>query len=384
MGSGIACWLATRGHPVLLLDVDQASLARARQRIDSSLEESRRRGFIDTARMRHALDRITLSLTDAPLRCADLVIEAAVEDAGVKRRLFADLERRARPDALIATNTSAIPIGGLSQDPRVVGLHFFNPVHAMPLVEVVRPQLASDESIATAVGFVQEIGKTPLVVADRPGFLVNRVLLPYLLDAARLVEAGVGIRLIDDAMRDFGMPMGPLRVLDEVGLDVALHVARTLEAAFPRQSAIPAYLDEWVKSGRLGRKSGRGFHDYAGRREKPAVTGSDYGDAEEVSRRLSLLLTNEAARCLDDGIVRSADEVDLGVVLGTGYAPFRGGPLRHADAVGPGLVLGQLHHLENDHGSLFTPAACLQSLAEAGATFFAKEADHEPANACEI
>jgi 3-hydroxyacyl-CoA dehydrogenase/enoyl-CoA hydratase/3-hydroxybutyryl-CoA epimerase len=384
MGSGITCWLATRGHPVLLLDIDHAALARARQRIESSLAESRQRGLIDSARVRHALDRVTLALNDVPLRRADLVIEAAVEDAEIKRQLFADLERRARTDALIATNTSAIPVGSLSDDPRVVGLHFFNPVHAMPLVEIVRPRHASGESIATAVRFVQEIGKIPLVVADSPGFLVNRVLMPYLLDAARLVQDGVGARLIDDAMRDFGMPMGPLRVLDEVGLDVALHVARTLEAAFPRQAAVPSYLDEWVKSGRLGRKSGRGFHAYNGRREHPAVAGSDLGDVEEVSRRLSLLLTNEAARCLDDGVVKSASEVDFGIVLGTGYAPFRGGPLRHADACGPGLVFGQLHHLENDHGSLFTPASSIQTLAENGGTFFAKEDDHEPANACEI
>jgi 3-hydroxyacyl-CoA dehydrogenase/enoyl-CoA hydratase/3-hydroxybutyryl-CoA epimerase len=384
MGSGIATWLSTRGHPILLLDVDHGALARARQRIESSLSEARRRGLLDRTAAARAMDRITLALNDVPLRPADLIIEAAIEDSVVKRRLFADLEQRARPDALIATNTSAIPVGSLSESPRVVGLHFFNPVHAMPLVEVVRPRRAASESVSNAVRFVQDIGKLPLVVADTPGFLVNRVLMPYLLEAARLVQDGVGARLIDDAMRDFGMPMGPLRLLDEVGLDVALHVARTLETAFPRRAAVPGYLDDWVRSGRLGRKSGRGFYEYHGRRESPAVAGSDLGDIDEVARRLALLLTNEAARCLDDRVVNTAGEVDFGVVLGTGYAPFRGGPLRHADACGLRLVLGQLHHLENDHGSLFSPAASLQSLAESGRTFYPKEDDHELSHACEI
>jgi 3-hydroxyacyl-CoA dehydrogenase/enoyl-CoA hydratase/3-hydroxybutyryl-CoA epimerase len=384
MGTGIAYWLSTRGFPVLLVDVNDEALARAAKRLHASYDEGRRRRLLTENEAQRGLDRVTLALNTVPLNNADLIIEAAIEDADTKRRLFADIVSRVRPDAVLATNTSAIPLESLLDDPRLVGLHFFNPVHAMPLVEVVRPAAASDNSIATAVHFVQAIGKLPIIVKDSPGFLVNRILMPYLLDAARLVREGGGARLIDEAMLDYGMPMGPLRLLDEVGLDVALHVARTLSQAFPLQAAVPSYLDDWVKAGRLGRKSGHGFYHYNGGRPRPAISGSYLGDIDEVTRRLSLLLTNEAARCLDEEIVATAGDVDLGMVLGTGYAPFRGGPLRHADESGLALVVGQLHHLEHDHGPLFTPARGLIERAESGRVFFPKEEDHEISNACEI
>jgi 3-hydroxyacyl-CoA dehydrogenase/enoyl-CoA hydratase/3-hydroxybutyryl-CoA epimerase len=384
MGTGIAYWLSTRGFPVLLADVNDDALAKAAKRLHAAYDEARRRRLLTDNQVQRGLDRVTLAVNTVPLRSADLIIEAAVEDADVKRRLFADIVDRARPDAVLATNTSAIPIGSLLDEPRIVGLHFFNPVHAMPLVEVVRPAKASDDAIATAVQFVQAIGKLPVVVKDSPGFLVNRILMPYLLDAARLVREGGGARLIDHAMLDYGMPMGPLRLLDEVGLDVALHVAKTLSATFPMQATVPSYLDDWVKAGRLGRKSGEGFYRYNGGGPTPAVAGSYLGDIEDVTRRLSLLLTNEAVRCLDEEIVATPGDVDLGMVLGTGYAPFRGGPLRHADESGLALVVGQLHHLEHDHGPLFTPARGLVERAENGKAFYPKEEDHENSNACEI
>src|SRR5690606_17574000 len=204
--------------------------------------------------------------TPVPLGLCDLVIEAAVERMDVKQSIFADLCTRVRPDTLLATNTSALPIRELiphvTNPGRLLGLHFFNPVHRMPLVEVVRTDTTSDETLATAIAFVRSLRKTPIVVKDAPGFLVNRILVPYLVEAARLFENGGDPRTIDDAMLDFGMPMGPLRLLDEVGLDVAMHVADTLAAAFPGRMKIPTVVAKLVEHGQLGRKSGSGFYRY--------------------------------------------------------------------------------------------------------------------------
>lgn len=378
MGSGIAYWLASRGLPVLLTDVDDKALAAASQRIKNSFAHAARRGIVTRCAARVGEDRITLARGPVPLRGADLVIEAATENRQLKKRIFEDLVRRCREDALLATNTSAIPVGSLLADPRLIGLHFFNPVHAMPLVEVVRPQGAAAASVATAVRFVQAIGKVPVVVADSPGFLVNRILMPYLLEAARLADDGTPVRVIDEAMRHFGMPMGPLRLLDEVGLDVAADVAATLREAFPHMPEAPAFITEWVRTGRLGRKSGLGFYRHGPKGETPAFErkepalapgGTRIGEPDEVARRLSLLLTNEAARCLEEGVAESAEAIDLAMVLGTGYAPFRGGPLRHADETGLRLISGQLHHLEHESGPVFRPAALLVSRSETGEFF---------------
>ncbi len=371
MGCGIAYWLIQRGLRVLLLDVNDQALGQARVRIAEAFRSALKRHRITSLQARHAADRLTLAKTGVPLDRADLIIEAATEDPALKRRIFADLVARARPDALIATNTSAIPLQTITDDPRVVGLHFFNPVHAMPLVEVVAPTAASPAAVERAAAFVRAIGKTPLVVQDRPGFLVNRILVPYLPEAAKLAHEGFNPHLIDEAMLDFGMPMGPLRLIDEVGLDVALHVGKTLAEAFPDRIEVPAFLETWVREGRLGRKTGRGFYFYDNGR--PVISHKGSGDREELQRWLALLLVDEASRCLEEGVVPTAADVDIGMVLGTGFAPFRGGPLRHAEASGLTLVVGQLQRLETTHGRLFAPSRRLISLAEHGGAFYPKE-----------
>lgn len=368
MGTGLAHWLALRGKTVLLLDIDHTALAHASGRLDKLFAESLSRRAVTPTEAQAARDRITLALSSTPLDRVDAVLEAAVEDPALKRQLFADVIARSRPDTLLATNTSAIPLHTLADDPRLVGLHFFNPVAAMPLVEIVRPKAASETAVARAVRLVKDIGKTPLLVKDRPGFLINRILLPYLLEAARLVECGVAVRVIDDALLHFGMPMGPLRLLDEIGLDVASHVAETMAAAFPEVAAPPALVTKWVAEGRLGKKSGLGFYRHI--KGKAIPQGHSGGDPREVAERLSLLLVNEAARCLEEGIVATAEELDLGMVLGTGFAPFRGGPLHYADDAGLTWVVERLRHWRGAAGPLYTPAPQLERLAAENGSFF--------------
>lgn len=376
MGSGIAYWLAARKFPVLLTDVNAQALAAGEQRLRTACKEARNRRILSATEAQAVMDRIVLASGEVSLQRADLVIEAAVEDPAIKRTLFASIDARTKAGTLLASNTSAIPLSGLLENRSLVGLHFFNPVHAMPLVEIVRSESASDDDIATAVQFVQDIGKLPIVVKDSPGFLVNRVLMPYLLEAARMVHEGASIASVDQAMLSFGMPMGPLRLLDEVGLDVALHVVKTLATAFPTMVILPEWLEQRVKAGKLGRKVGKGYYLHA--KGKDPVEEDQLNirpkDVADAQRRLPLLLTNEAARCLDESIAESAADVDLGMVLGTGYAPFRGGPLRHADNVCLPKVVQQLSQLASIHGPLYEPAAGLSKRAFRDETYF--PADH--------
>ena len=379
MGCGIAYWLATRGRSVMLTDINTSALAAAEQRLRTACGDAVHRHLLTKTEAQAVMDRIVLALNDTSLRRADLVIEAAIENPDIKRKLFADVAKQIKPGTLIASNTSAIPLAGLLENPSFIGLHFFNPVHAMPLVEIIRPANASDDAVATAVQFVQDIGKLPIVVKDSPGFLINRVLMPCLLEAAGMVDAGASIVSVDQAMLSFGMPMGPLRLLDEVGLDVALHVVKTLATAFPNMASIPPSLEERVRLGALGRKSGRGYYDYP--KDKGPVPTDHLKiqprDVAEAQRRLPLLLTNEAAHCLDEGIAESAADIDLGMVLGTGYAPFRGGPLRHADAVGLETIVAELRRLEIEFGPLYSPAGGLVERVNHHQTYHSEEPNHE-------
>ncbi len=287
-----------------------------------------------------------------------------------------------RPDAVLATNTSSLSVdelaAGLEHPERMVGMHFFNPVHRMPLVEVVRGAKTSDAALATAVALARRLGKTPVVVRDAPGFAVNRVLMPYLGEALRLIEEGFAVADVDAAMRDFGMPMGPLAVLDEVGLDVAARVAAVLAAAFPGRMSPAPQLDALVKAGRLGRKSGAGFYRHRGGRrtpdpEAPRLIGVSRRPrtqgVDSLAERMTLAMVNEAARVLAEGVVADAGLLDLAMVTGIGFPPFRGGPLRHADAVGLAKVEARLMALRAAKGERFEPAPLVTELAAAGGTF---------------
>lgn len=336
MGSGIAYWLSTRGIQTVLQDISAEALAKGMESISRLYTDAVKHHVLPKTQAARGLDRIHPAGGKIPLHNCDLIIEAAVEELSIKKRIFADLASRCRPDTILATNTSALPIhelaAAISHPERLVGLHFFNPVHRMQLVEVVRTASTSAETLATAVAFVRKIGKLPVVVRDSPGFLVNRILMPYLVAAAAMFEQGGDPEDIDQAMLDFGMPMGPLRLLDEVGLDVAMHVARTLAAAFPERMELPNVVGKLLAAGHTGRKGGSGFYVYDN--AAPAVnaeaigfrTGSESApdDAQEI---LSSLMTEEARLCLAEGIAESAEDIDLAMVMGTGYPPFRGGPL---------------------------------------------------------
>ncbi len=383
MGAGIAQWLAARGVWVQLRDVDTGRVAAGLGRAGSIFERSVRRGECTALEARDGMDRITPSTSETPLRGVDLVVEAVAESLAVKQEVLGRISRLAGPATILATNTSALSITAVADatvfPERVVGLHFFNPVHRMPLVEVARGRATNDATIARAAHWVRALGKVPVLVKDHPGFLVNRILMPYLLEAVWLCEQGASPEFVDRAMRQFGMPTGPLRLLDEVGVDVALHVADTLSAALGERLAVPEPLRRLAAAGDLGHKSGRGIYVHRGdtavpsphafpRRAPRAAPALTVG---AVQSRLALLMINEAARCVEEGVARDADDADLAMVLGAGFAPFRGGPLRLLDAWGARRVVEELGALAETHPR-FAPCALLQHLSAIGATIHPK------------
>jgi 3-hydroxyacyl-CoA dehydrogenase/enoyl-CoA hydratase/3-hydroxybutyryl-CoA epimerase len=330
-----------------------------------------KRHLFTAKEVRDGMDRVSPVAADVPLMRSDIVIEAAVEKMEIKKQIFRALDRVTREDAILATNTSALSITELASatkhPSRVVGIHFFNPVHQMQLVEVIVGRETAPEVVQRAVAFTQAIGKLPVVVKDSPGFVVNRVLLPYMVEAVKLFASGVDPKEIDEAMLDFGMPMGPLRLIDEVGVDIAEDVARTLAAAFPDRMNVPPILAKMLAAGLLGRKAGKGFyiHKKGSDAEKNSAVLAlrDGGKANiartELQKRMVLLMVNEAARCLEEAIVEDAADIDFAMVMGTGFAPFRGGPLRYADAVGVAAVVADLERLRKEAGPQFAPSALL-------------------------
>ncbi len=317
-------------------------------------------------------------------RC-DVTIEAVVEKLAVKRAVLKDWEAAVPPSAIFASNTSTLPIteiaAGSLEPGRVVGMHFFNPVHRMPLVEVIRGERTSDETVATIFALAKTLGKTPVVVKDAPGFLVNRILAPYLSEAVRLVLEGCRIEDVDATMTAFGMPVGPLALLDDVGSTWPPRRGEVMQAAFPERMKLGGE-EALVAAGRLGRKNGKGFYSYEGtdarraRRRRPTPRCGRRGatarplPAEVIEARLVLPMVNEAAFCLEDGIVRDPGKLDLAMIFGTGFPPFRGGLLRHADSLGAHRVFARLDDLAERLGPRFAPAETIRSLANARQGFY--------------
>jgi 3-hydroxyacyl-CoA dehydrogenase/enoyl-CoA hydratase/3-hydroxybutyryl-CoA epimerase len=374
MGSGIAQWLAARGIRVLLKDINAECVARGMANVAKLLKGAVRKHALSRIEARDAADRIVPVVGDVPMERVEFIIEAAVEKLEPKKKIFASL---AAQGAVLATNTSALSISEIASaadDPaRVVGLHFFNPVHRMRLVEIARGAQTSDETVLRAIKFAHQIGKLPIVVKDSPGFLINRILLPYLSEAGRLFEGGARIRDVDEAMLEFGMPMGPLRLLDEVGIDIASDVGATLSKHLPERMEVPSILERMTERGWRGRKSGRGFYVYRGRTH-PNLAANEFRTGSfartlsrrEMKRRMVMLLVNESARCLEEGIVGEPADVDFAMIMGTGFAPFRGGPLRFADTLG----IARLFHDMSVLGGLFFPCALLADMVETRRTFY--------------
>ncbi len=359
MGGDIAAWSALQGYRVTLQDTAADRLAPAMKRAYGLYQKRLKRPHL----IREAMDRLIPDIAGDGIAQADLIIEAIVEDENIKRQVFSEAEKKAKPEALFATNTSSIPLAELNsvlQTPeRLVGLHFFNPVAKMPLVEVVSDAKTSPASTEQAAAFVGSISRLPLLVKSSPGFLVNRILMPYLMEALVLLQEGATPSQIDKAATDFGMPMGPVTLSDQVGLDVCLAVAEHLGQYYDEE--VPALLREKVKAGECGVKSGVGFYRY--RRGKalpmPALKKSAGGTsiaAQEITDRLLLRLLNEAVACLREGIIDDPDLLDAGMIFGTGFAPFRGGPIHYVKSALPDAV-SKLEHYEKKCGERFKPDA---------------------------
>ena len=399
MGSGIAQWLSARGVTVILRDVTREFVDRGLASIDKVYADAVKRGIMTEAAATEGRARIIASTAHTELRDIQIVIEAASEKIEIKKEIFRQLATEA-PKALLATNTSALSISELAEvtdvPERVVGLHFFNPVSRMKLIEVVIGKKTAEETRERALTFARQIGKVPVLVQDRPGFLVNRVLFPYLLDAAELFEAGLDAPTIDNALLAWGMPMGPLRLIDEIGMDVTIDIGKTLADAYGRRNHAASVL-RWLRDGKmLGRKTGAGFYQYEGRKQTPNEALSRWRDGlhdnpedqggaqrrpgqerepklalnvEELTNRLVLLMVNEAARCLEEKVVASPEDADYGMLLGTGFPAYRGGPLRFAQHFGLKRVVSELERFARTDDK-FTPCDLLQQHARSGTSIY--------------
>ncbi len=352
MGADIALWAAFRGFRVSLQDKDPEALARAVKKAYGFYKKKLKKPHA----IQEVMDRLMPDLAGNGLRRADLVIEAIVEKVEAKRSLFKEVEAVVRADTLLATNTSSIPLEQLAEglrDPsRLVGLHFFNPVPQMQLVEIVRGSQSAEASLARARGFAVALDRLPLDVKSSPGFLVNRVLMPYLVEAMMMVEEGVPFADIDGAATRFGMPMGPILLADTVGLDICLSVAEMLSASL--DLAVPQRLRDMVAAGHLGKKSGRGFYVYDKKGKAKKTPGGQPADTP-ITERLILRMLDEAVACLREGVVADADAVDTGMVYGTGFAPYLGGPMRYAETLGETGICNTLTRLAGEYGARFQP-----------------------------
>jgi 3-hydroxyacyl-CoA dehydrogenase / enoyl-CoA hydratase / 3-hydroxybutyryl-CoA epimerase len=357
MGGDIAAWCAYRGLEVTLQDRDEPTVAAALERARVFFDKRCRR----PGQAAECAARLHADVDATGVAAADVVIEAIFEDAAAKRALYQQLEPQLKPGALLATNTSSLVLEslatGLADPSRFVGLHFFNPVARMMLVEIVHGQATGPDAQQAAAAFARRLDRLPLPCRSAPGFVVNRVLMPYMTEAMFAAADGVPLATIDLAATDFGMPMGPAELADTVGLDVALHVGRILAQAFGR--TLPAGLEALVAAGRLGRKSGHGLYEW---RDGKALKGPLGECPADLQDRLVLQYLNEAVACLREGIVEDPDLLDAGMIFGTGFAPFRGGPVHYARQRGVAAIVARLEELERVHGARFRPDPGWRSL----------------------
>jgi 3-hydroxyacyl-CoA dehydrogenase/enoyl-CoA hydratase/3-hydroxybutyryl-CoA epimerase len=385
MGAGIAAVSAMQGVAVRFKDTQHAAVAKGLSAVRDVLNERLKKKQVTRQQFADQLSLVSGTVDYAGFSNITLLIEAVFEDLAVKHAVLKEAESVLPPGAIVATNTSTIPIhkiAAASRDAsRVVGMHFFSPVHKMPLLEViVTPQTAPDV-VATTVAFGRKLGKTVIVVNDAPGFYVNRILAPYINEAGKLLDEGVRIEAIDTAMLDYGFPVGPVTLLDEVGLDVAGKSGAIMAAAFGDRLQPSVTLGKVLAAGRLGRKGKKGFYLYDEKGKKGGVDASVYdlmptgstrtaGNAADIQERLSLAMVNEAVRCVEDRILRAPRDGDIGAVFGIGFPPFRGGPLRVVDTIGAAELVKRLEALNARFPGRFEPAKLLREMAETNATFY--------------
>lgn len=383
MGAGIAGVAVQRGSLVRLKDASLERVAAGVRAVREVVSERLRRRQITRVQRDDMLSALGPTVDYRGFADVDLVIEAVFEDLEVKHRVLREVEE-ASPQAIFASNTSTIPLRdiatGSRRPARVIGMHFFSPVHKMPLLEVIVTPETDGDTVATAVAYGKQLGKTVIVVNDGAGFYVNRILAPYLNEAGRLIDEGARVEDVDRALTAFGFPVGPITLLDEVGLDIAGKSGPILAAAFGARMQPSATLTAVLGSGRLGRKTRRGFYRYDEQGKRDGVDDTLYAltpngparqavDPTVVQQRTVLPLLNEAVRCLEEGIIRSPRDGDIGAVFGIGFPPFRGGPFRYIDQVGAAQVAAQLDALELQHPGRFAPTALLRDMANRGERF---------------
>jgi 3-hydroxyacyl-CoA dehydrogenase/enoyl-CoA hydratase/3-hydroxybutyryl-CoA epimerase len=380
MGAGIAAVAAQAGIAVRFKDVAHEAVGRGLCAVRDVLKERFTRRQVTRQQYEDQLSLVAGTTLYSGFASVPLVIEAVFEEIGVKHKVLRDVEPLLKPDAIFATNTSTIPIARIAdaaaRPERVVGMHFFSPVHKMPLLEVIVTPRTAPDVITTAVAFGRKLGKTVIVVNDSPGFFVNRILGPYLNEAGRMLDEGVDIYSLDKAMVEWGFPVGPITLLDEVGLDIAAKSAPILAAAFGERLNSPESMKKVIESGRLGRKNKKGFYLYDEKGKKGGVDRSVYQllggrpapnvNVESIQQRLSLAMLNEAMRCLDEGVIRSPRDGDIGAIFGIGYPPFRGGPFRTIDTIGVTNVVKQLEQLEHQFPGRFVTSRLLRQHEASG------------------
>ena len=385
MGGGIAFVTATKaGIPARIKDISTDGIASAIRYSYERLNKKVQRRFMRKTDMQKQLSRLSGCLDYSGYKQNDMVIEAVFEDLALKQQMVADVEQHCNENTIFASNTSSIPISEIAANAarphQVIGLHYFSPVDKMPLAEVIPHEKTDDLTISTAVEFAKKQGKTPIVVKDGAGFYVNRILAPYMSEAGFIAVAGHPIDKVDQALVDFGFPVGPFKLLDEVGLDVGTKIMPILRGQFGDRFTSPDAFDKFLESGRKGKKNKQGFYDYSGKNPGKLVDESAYSllgvtpspimSPDTVVERCLLLMLNEAARCLEEGVIRSARDGDIGAIFGIGFPPFLGGPFRYMDTLTLDHVVTRLQHYAESYSDKYQPADILVKMQEERRTFY--------------
>ncbi|NQY87849.1 MAG: fatty acid oxidation complex subunit alpha FadJ [Colwellia sp.] len=395
MGGGIALVTATKANiPTRIKDIAQQGISHAIKYSYDLLNKKVKRRFIHKSEMQKQLLMITGTVDYSGFKDIDIVVEAVFENLALKQNMVVEVEQQAKQATIFASNTSSLPISKIAakaaRPENVIGLHYFSPVDKMPLVEIIPHEGTSDQTISTTVAFAKKQGKTPIVVKDKAGFYVNRILAPYMNEAAILLLAGEPIDKLDKALVDFGFPVGPMQLLDEVGIDVGAKIGPILQAELGERFAAPSAFDKLLDDGRLGKKANKGFYLY-GKHVKKGLKhvfkqkGKQVDDsiytllnikpagilsADEIAKRCTYMMLNEAARCVDEGIVRNARDGDIGAIFGIGFPPFLGGPLRYIDNIGAQSLVAQLTQWAQQYGERYTPCEALVAMAENGTRYY--------------
>lgn len=386
MGGGIAWLFSYRDIPVRVKDIQWDAVSKGFEAASAIYGQLRKIRKLNDGEINLKMHKISGSTDYSGFQNADIIVEAVVENMDLKKKVFAELEEKIRPDTLICSNTSALSITEMQADlkhpERFVGMHFFNPVNRMPLVEIIPGAKTSNETVASMVSLVKKLGKTPIVVGDCAGFLVNRVLIPSMNEGLMMLEEGMEIERIDNAITHFGMPMGPFTLADEVGNDVGYKVAKILEEAYGERMKVPQTFKKIVDEGLFGKKIGRGFYIHKGKEktlnpEIGEIFKSEkkvYLSSDEMIDRFILVMLNEASRCLEEKIIENPAYLDMAMITGTGFPPFRGGLLRYADFRGIPAVVQRMNEFSSRFGERFKPCALLETMAAEGKSFYGQKA----------